>query len=310
MSEFAGNTLNSTGASAKLNPLKFVGLGFLFLILVVLFTLTKIPETRVTSLLQSYVQSELDPYEIYLTDRGRSLSLFTGIKYTLDHPTLELADQTRIELDDLEVRPNLLSLFTGRFGAKATLHQSGAELVMNAAASRSKVETDINLKEIDLGKFGVLGFAGLKGSGLVSGKVTVDGSVTDFASFNGTIDLKLKKLKLDEQRFMGFAIPETRVAEGTILIEIKNGKLVMKNVQIGRQSDDLNATVTGDITLNRNLNASALNLRTVFAISDKLRGALSLLEGLIAPAKQSDGHYAYKMTGPVGQANAFPDPQK
>jgi type II secretion system protein N len=310
MSEIAGETLGSSRNAAKLNPLRFLGLGVLFLILVCLFTLTKIPETRITSLLQSYVQSALDPYEIYLTDRGRSLSLFTGIKYTLDHPSLELADQTRIDLDDLEVRPKLLSLFTGRFGAKATLHQSGAELVMNAAASRSKIESDLDLKDIDLGKFGVLGFAGLKGSGLISGKISVEGTVTDFASFNGIIDLKLKKFKLDEQRFMGFALPETHISEGTILIEIKNGKLVMKTVQLGRQTDDLNATLTGDVTLNRNLNASALNLRAVFAISDKLRGALSLLEGLIAPAKQSDGHYAYKMTGPLGQANAFPDPQK
>jgi hypothetical protein len=80
-------------------------------------------------------------------------------------------------------------------------------------------------------------------------------------------------------------------------------------VRLGRQNDDLTAAVTGDLALNRNLNASVLNLRVTFGTSEKLRSSLSLLESLIAPARQADGQYAYKMTGPAGQPNVIPDPQ-
>ena len=310
MSEISGSALEPNRAESRPGILKMIALSVLFIALVVILSITKIPETRVTGLLQGYVQSALDPYDIYLTDRGRSISFLTGIRYRLDHPALEMADQTRIELDDLEVRPKLMSLLTGRFGMKASLHQGGAELVMDAAATRNKVEADIDLRDVDLGKFGVFGFAGLKGSGLVNGKITLEGGVTDLASFNGLIDLKLKRLRLEEQTFMGFKLPDTTLTDGTILIEIKNGKLIMKTVQLGRQTDDLNATLTGDLTLNRNLNASALNLRAVFSMAGKVKSSLSMLEGLIAAAKQADGRYAYKMTGMLGQPDVNPDPKQ
>ena len=310
MSEISSGTMSPASPAARPGILKMIALSILFLVLVLVFSIAKIPESRVTALVQGQVQSALDPYDIYLTDRGRSLSFLTGIRYRLDHPALEMADQTRIELDDLEVRPKLMSLLTGRAGAKATLHQGNAEMTLDAAASRDKVNADIELKDIDLGRFGVLGFAGVKGAGLVSGKITLDGGVNDLASFNGLIDLKLKKIRLDEQSIMGFKLPEAVIGEGTLLIEIKNGKLVMKSVQLGRQSDDLSATLTGDLTLNRNLNASALNLRAVFSLSGKLKSALSMLEGLIAAAKQADGRYAYKMTGILGQPDVNPDPKQ
>ncbi len=300
----------SDSALTKPSPIKIAALSTLFVFLVILFTILKLPEARITGLLQSYVQTALDPYGIYLTDRGRSLSLLTGIRYSLDHPTLELPDQTRIELDDLTVKPNFLSLFSGRFGANAILHQGSSMLDLDAFARKDKIESQVNLKEIDLGKFGILSFAGLKGSGLISGATHLDGSVNDFSSFNGNIDLQIKNLQLEEQNLMGFKLPAIRVASGTLAIDIKNGKLIFKNVVVGKTGDDLFGTVTGDITLNRYLNSSLLNLRITFGVSDKVRGALSLLESMLEMAIQTDGRYAYKLTGPLASPMGNPDPQK
>ncbi len=310
MSEATPGTLSAGEAPARFRVIRTTGLVFLFLALVSILTITKIPEQRLTGLVQGFVQSALDPYDIYVSDRGRSLSFFPRIEYRLDHPVLEMADQSRIELDDLSVRPNLLALFTGRAGARALLHQGAAELAVDASGNRNRIDADVSLKEIDLGKFGVLGYAGIKGTGLVSGTLAIEGGISELSSLNGAIDLKLKNLKLDEQSIFGFKIPETLVSEGSILIEIRSGKLFMKQVRLGRQNDDLTATVTGDLALNRNLNASVLNLRVTFGTSEKLRSSLSLLESLIAPAKQADGQYAYKMTGPAGMPNVVPDSQK
>jgi type II secretion system protein N len=237
----------------RFRAIRMTGLVLLFLFLVGILTVFKIPEQRLTGLLQGYMQSALDPYDIYVSDRGRSLSFFPRPEYRLEEPVLEMADQSRIELDGLSLRPNLLALFTGRAGAKATLHRGNSEIVIDGSGNPSRADAKVSLKEIDLGKFGVLGFAGIKGNGLVDGIMTIEGAISELSTLNGLVELKLKNLRLEEQSIFGFKIPETLVSEGTIQIEIRSGKLFMKRVQLGRQNDDLTATVTGDLALNRNL---------------------------------------------------------
>jgi len=312
MSDTLNSTLDSSSSRNSKSPARILGLGLLFLGLILIFTLFKLPEARITGLIQGYVQSTLDPFGIYVSDRGRSLSLITGVRYRLDHPTLELRDQTRIELDELEVKPKLLQLLTGRAGAGAVLRQGKSELILDAYAKKDRIESDMDLNDIDLAKFGVLAFAGVKGSGMISGKAHVDGALSDLATLNGNLDFKLKNVQLDEQMIIAFKIPSLSISEGTLNIEIKNGKLVMKNVQLGRQNDDISATLTGDIALNRYLNSSALNLRIVFSLSPKVltSSSLSFLESLLTSAKQSDGKYAYKLTGTLASPFGNPDPQK
>ncbi len=290
--------------------LRMIGLSLMFFVLILVFTLFKLPETKITALIQGYVQTTLDPFGIYISDRGRSLSFLTGINYRLDHPTLELRDQTRIELDELEVRPKLLSLLTGRAGASADLKQGKSRFHLDALAKRDRVEADIELTDIDLSRFGIFAFAGVKGSGIITGKSHLDGAPSDLASLNGGLDLKLKNVQLDEQMIFAFKIPSLSVSEGSVNVDIKSGKLLMKNVQLGRQNDDVVATLTGDIALNRNLNSSPLNLRVVFSFSPKVLASFSFIESIIAGAKQSDGKYAYKLTGTISAPFANPDPQK
>lgn len=310
MSEATGASLESTSQTTARSIPKMIGLGFSFLGLILFFTLFKLPEAKITALIQGYVQSSLDPFGIYISDRGRSLSLITGLRYRLDHPTLELRDQTRIELDELEVRPKLLSLFTGRAGASAVLRQGKSEILLDLLAKRDFVEADLDLNDVDLSRFGLFAFAGIKGSGTITGKSRVTGSPSDLATFNGAIDLRLKNVQLDEQMIIAFKIPSISVSEGTVNVEIKGGKVLMKNVQIGRPSDDVTLAITGDVALNRNLNSSPLNLRVLFSLSPKTLSSLSFMESLIASARQADGKYAYKLTGPLSAPFPNPDPQK
>ena len=100
------------------------------------------------------------------------------------------------------------------------------------------------------------------------------------------------------------------VNEGVIDAAIDHGKILMKQVQIGKGSDDLQISLTGDIGLNRNINSSTLNLRTIIGFSDKLKQSLSLLDSLMGAAKQDDGKYVYKLTGSFMAPYPVPDSKK
>ena len=290
-------------------PIKIIGLSGLFIFLVLLFTVTKLPQTKLTNLIQGYLQQGLDPYGIYITDRGRDLSVWRGFRYLLTQPTLELADQTRVELDELEFSPRFLSLFKGQLGGSLILRQGPAHIEAIGSGRGDHVDASVELDQVDLGKFGLLSFAGgLKGTGLISGSTHVEGSLSDLPTLIGLIQLKLKKLRIDEQTLLGFQLPTLNVAEGNIEMSIEHGKLLMKNVHIGKASDDVQIVVTGEITLNRNVNASQMNLRAVLGFSEKVKATITLLDSIMAPARQLDGTYAYKLTGALSSPMPMPDP--
>jgi type II secretion system protein N len=305
------STLES-GANARQAPKasRMIGMAALFIVLVILMTLTRLPEAKITSYIQGMVQTALDPYGVYLSDHGRELSIWKGMAYRLDHPVLELADQTRIEFDDLTVKPSILGLLSGKLGVEAELHQGPASIGLSANGKSDKINAQINLENVDLGKLGVFAFAaGIKGSGLVNGSVNIEGSLNDFGTLNGDIALKLRKLHTDEQNLMGFALPALNISEGEITIPIQSGKLQLKKVELGKGMDDLRLSLTGTLALNRFLNASQIDLRAVFAFSDKVKQSLSILESLLGSAKTSDGRYAYKLTGQLGSPIPVPDPK-
>jgi type II secretion system protein N len=300
---------NSSDTPPKKSAVKIGALSLLFIFLVLLLTILKLPQVRITNLLQGYVQLALDPYGVYVTDRGRELSTLHGFRYTLDHPTLEFADQTRVELDSLVVSPNFAPLLKGRMGVNAVLRQGPASVTLDGAGRADKIDAKLDLDHVDIGKFGLLAYyGGLKGSGQITGTTQIEGALSDPTSLTGSIDLKIKNLKLDEQNVMGFQLPALMVSEGAIDIDIHGGKLVIKNVHLGKDNDDLVLALTGDITLNRFVNASQLNLKTNFSLSDKVKQSLALLDSLLGGGKLADGRYAFKIGGTLGAP--FPQPDQ
>lgn len=290
-------------------PSRAVPLTILFVFLLLVFTLLKLPQARITSFIQGYVQSALDPMGIYLSDRGREISILKGFVYRLDHPTLELSDGTRIEMDEMVVSPSLLTLLKGKVGATMTMTQGTATIEFTGTGRGDQVDATIKLDQVDINKLGAFAYAGMKGSGTVSGNVHIDGSLNDLTTLNGAIQLKLKKLRFDEQNLMGFQLPTMNVSDGTVELSIDHGKVVAKNVAIGKGADDIQATLTGDMTLNRFVNGSSLNFRAVLGLSDKVKQSIAILDSILGPAKQADGKYAYKLTGSLGAPFPVPDPK-
>ena len=312
----------STGEmpSKSFSLLSKIGLTFSFLGLLILFTLLKLPQAKITSLIQGVVQSQLDPLGIYITDHGRELSIWKGFEYRLIQPTLELPDMTRIELEEIVVSPKLLSLLTGKAGASVEITQAVeksaaktdlAKINLEGTIRGDLVNATVDLHSVDLGKFGVLAFAaGLKGTGTLNGNIHVEGHLADLTSLTGNVNLKLAKVRIEEGKVFFLSIPDINVTEGTIDARIESGKVVIKQFQIGKPFDDLDIGVTGDLTLNRNLNSSMMNLRASIGFSDKVKQKMSMLDALMMEAKQPSGKYVYKLTGTMQNRMAIPEPKK
>ena len=308
MTEETMSALESTDPSSKMKKnIKRVGYVCGFLFLLIFFTIAKLPQTKITNLIQGYLQVGLDPYGIYMTDRGRDFSIWRGFQYKLTQPTLELSDQTRVELEEMTASPSLLPLFKGQMGGHVEIKQGASSLILDGSGRSDKINATVKMDELDIGKFGLLSYAGgLKGGGKLTGEAHVDGGLADLTSLSGLIQMKLKKLFLEDQNLMGIALPPINISEGTIDINIEKGKLQMKTVQIGKPSDDIQITLTGDITLNKNINASVLNLRAVLGFSEKLKQSLTLLDSIMGSARQPDGRYAYRIAGNF--SSPFPTP--
>ena len=290
---------------------KKIALGFFFVMLLVFFTLTKLPQSKITALIQGMVQTSLDPYGIYITDHGRELSIWKGFEYRLNQPSIELPDQSRIELDSLVISPKIASLFTGKIGAVLEVVQEKSKLNIEGTIRGDLVDGTLKFDAIDLGKFGLLSFAGgIKGGGQLTGDIHIDGHLADLPSLAGNIDLKLKHIHLEDQNLFGFHLPDMDVNDGIINATINQGKVSMKQFVVGKGNDDLQLTLTGDISLNRNINSSNLNLRAVIGLSEKVRQSIPLLDTLLGSAKQGDGKYVYKLTGSFMAPMPMPDPQK
>jgi type II secretion system protein N len=307
MTPETGDTGMEAPHSAGKGVLKILSMSLVFISLIVFFTILKMPRSRVTDLIQGYIQAALDPSGIYIRSMDRTLDLFPVPKYRLDHPVVELSEQTQIEFDALEVRPSPLKLFTGAIGGQAMIRQGKGDLTLDGALRKNSISFEALLNEIDLGKIGAFSFAGIKGGGSLNGKIQIDGSPADFTVMNGVLDLKMKNVNIEEQSIFGFKVPPVLLSDGTVAADLKAGKLSLRNVALGRQNDDLLVTASGDIMLNRNLNSSLLNLRITLALSDKLKSAFSFIDMVLSGSKQKDGRYAFKLTGPLAQPTMLPE---
>ena len=154
---------------ASTSFIKKIGLAIIFFALLLFFTLTKLPQSKITSLVQGYVQSGLDPFGIYISDHGRELSIWKGFQYKLIQPTLELPDQSRVELEEMVVSPKILSLFTGKVGAVIDITQILDRTPTKTELSKIHIEgtgrgdlinATITIESLDVGKIGILSFAG------------------------------------------------------------------------------------------------------------------------------------------------------
>ena len=300
-------------ASKAKRIIRAVSWTFLGLLFLTVFTLMKLPEERLKNYIQGSVSAALAPRGITLSAGNTHLSFGIGITYVMNDVTLSFPPpDASAHIDKIEVSPSLLPLLIGRIGGKVWLRNSDGKAVGSFSMKGSQMSASFDATKLDIGKLGLLpALAGVKASAIVNGTVDFSGDMNEPRNDSGQIDLQLDKIVFDQQSIQGFSIPRVFISEGKIEVSVENGKATFKTVRLGKSdTDDIRASVTGDLTLGKIIDASTINARTTLSFSQNFMhsfGSFSLLESMaLAPGKQADGSYAFNLTGQLGSLQANP----
>jgi type II secretion system protein N len=284
------------------------------------FTLLKLPEDRVRAYVQGSINEALANQGITLSAAQSYMSIGLGLTYTMKDVTLSFPQPSEpAKLDQMSVSPSLVSLIMGNISGNATVLTQGAGKLTASfsfprapKAGSTPVSLDIDLQQIDLGSLGVLRIAaGMQGGAVVNGNVVLKGDVSVPSTLEGHTHLDLTHVVLDAQNIMGFSLPRLAVSEGKADISFEKNKMLFKTLKLGKgPSDDIRATITGDLTLGHSWSQSTLNAKADFSLSDTIlkSPSLALVGALLSQGKMPDNSYSYKLVGPIN--NLMPTPAK
>lgn len=291
----------------------FRGAGwFIFgLACLVVFTLIKIPEARLKNFVHGSISAALAPQGITFSAGESHVSIGFGIYYEMKDVTLHLPEpHPVVHIDEVEFTPSLLPMILGKMGGKVRVYNGDGYLKasFSSAGSAAQPLKDLNVTfkagDLDLGKLGVLPIAaGVAGSlNLVSATGSLSGNPMDPSSLTGSVQAAFSGIRIDQQAIMGFSIPQLGISEGELDATIEKSKANVKNLRLGKAGnakDDIIANVSGEVLLGKTWNNSNLNIKTRFTFSEKILKAYALLGTLLAAGKQTDGSFAFNLTGPM-----------
>jgi len=293
---------------------RILGFGFLFLALLVVFTLVKVPQPKIHAWLLGTLNQQMNPMGIQISAEKGHIELGLGLKYDMTGVQLTMMDTQKVmKFSHLEVAPNVIGpLLQGKVGARFLLEQGAGSIRGAVKAKNDEFDVDIQLEDLNLGKMGVLPFAlGLDGTADVKGTISLSGSPKEASAMTGKIQLNLAKIVIDAQKFKGFDIPRTAIADGAFDIDVSGGKATLTTARLGKPggADDLQGSASGDIKLNKLLDNSEANLHLKFGFSERYRQekTISLLDSLLGMFKKPDGSFGMRLSGPLYSVQPAPD---
>ena len=282
------------------------------LALLTFFTVMKLPEDRFHNYIQSQITAVLSDKGITYTAAESKIGIGFGISYSLKDVTLRLPPPNpELHIDRIEASPSILQLIFRKFAGDFRLENQGGKLTGSFSMKMRGPEIAFNFdaNKLDLKKIGAFQFLPVTGTAILDGTASLSGDMNTPTTLNGEGAIALSKLKVDNQTVTGFPIPAVSVSESKFDYSIEKGKLHIKTLRIGKSgnsADDIHATVTGDITLARQLEMSNLAVRAKFNLSQNILKPMILLEAMLAPGKQPDGGYAYDFNGPLSSPGYSP----
>ncbi len=295
--------------------LRWLGFASLFISLLLVFTIMKIPQAKVQGWVVGTLNQQLAPAGLQLSADEGKIGFGLGVSYEMANVRLtKTANQKSLKFARLEVAPSILiPLLQGKVGATFRLEEGSGVIAGDLYKKGDDVEASIAIDGVNLGKMGILPFAaGVDGTADIRGTIEIAGNPAQVSSLAGKIDLAIAKLTIDGQKIAGFDIPRTSISDGIVNIGIGGGKATITTLRLGKPggTDDLNGTVTGDIKLNRSLDASELNLKAKFGFSERYRQekTISLVDSLMGGFKAPDGNFSMAFQGPMYGAQPMPSP--
>jgi type II secretion system protein N len=277
----------------------------------IVFTFLKLPEDRVKGLIQGNLSAALASKGVTLTADQTSMGILFGPSYVMKDVTLTFPPPAApAHIDKIEIAPSFSALLTGKLGARVSIENGDGKIFLLGSVRGTKASVRFEADKMNLGKIGLFYLlSDINGSVTLTGKGAFSTNTDALNETDGELQLDLDKIVIDQQSISGFPIPKLAVSTGRIELDINQGRGTLKTLTIGKKgslSDDVMATVAGDITLAKTLAASTTNLHANFALSQSLLKSFSLLEAILGNAKQPDGSFSYHLTGPLLAPNATP----
>ncbi len=301
-------TPSPSRAKTILKNLAWTGFAILCLIL---FTLFKLPDDRLKSLIDSQISSALSQRGITYTASDTKLSFFLGVTYTLKNVTLNFPTPTPAgHLDKLQVSPSLIAYLLGKVGGTFKISTSHGSLDGSFSTKGSRFSASFNSKKFDLSNIALFPMmADVQGTGILDGTASVSGDFSIPNTLQGNLNIQLNKVIIDPQLIDGFSIPQVNLSEALAEVTFDKGKAILKTIRFGKQgnpADDIQGSITGDLLLGKIWDSSNLNLKARFSISENIKKSFVLLDTLLGAGKLADGSYSFSLTGPLSSPNSTP----
>lgn len=309
--EQPGTQTTATPLSRARRMLKLSGwVGFSLSCLIV-FTVLKLPTQKLDQTIQASISAFLAPKGMSLQAAQSGLKMGLGLSYQMTDVTLQLpGDAPPTKIEEIVLKPSLLSLLIGRMGGHLSIQSGKGSMDADGGLSGNSVDADVTFRSLDLGKLGLLPvLAGIRGGAVVSGTAKVKGDIAIPSTLEGKIDLKLSPFVMEAQSIQGFALPKLMISESEISARIERAKVVLGTVRLGKPGnalEDVQATLTGDIALGKQWEASLLDIKARFSFSENVTKSLILLDALLGAGKQADGSYGYSLTGSISAPLPMP----
>jgi len=273
----------------------------------IFFTLLKLPEDRIKAYIDGTISAALAKKQIsFSTTEGR-LSILFGISYTMKDITINFPPpHPPVHIDKIEVAPSLLSLIFSNYGGKLWLENGKGQLSASFSLKNTLFSASYKASKLEIQKLGVLPFlAGVQVAGTLDGNGSFSGDYANPTALEGEGALTFTQISTEPQSIAGFSIPPLSISDAVVEVKAEKGKAVIKTLRVGKPTptkgkvDDIQAAVTGDVTLAKQLDNSQLNLKIHFTFSENILKSFVLLDTILGAGKQGDGSYSYTLTGPL-----------
>jgi type II secretion system protein N len=294
----------ATPITRQKKMLKIAAYVVIFFISLVIFMIMKIPDSAVTNITLTQLNSNT-PYSWRADKVGFRFFFLPHLFFEKLELEPKFQVGTGLSVTSMSLYPSILSLiptggpnFRGSFSAEAYQGQfNGSFKLGNTTALDAEVEN------LDLAKFSPLSQSGIDMKGIITSLVAdLTMESQKLSRSDGTIRGTGKNLVFDPASLqLPIALPVMDLGPMEFQAKILRGKMKIEKLQLGGPTKDLELRVEGDIQLSEPTAYSRVDLHLRLKPSDKILRAVPSLQGMLTSlaAKRSDGFYGMKLSGTI-----------
>lgn len=290
--------------------LKGVAYTLFFLFCLAVFLVWGFPVERIQSLIEREASKALG---MKATVSELSMLFPNGVEASAVRLTKEEEDGKPgfgLLATDVSARIGILGIITGSRDISFSAGLLSGTIEGDLRLDENAQEIAAKIQQLDLAKLPLLSDKiGLPVNGKVQGQVELELNPKDFKAARGTIAIAVEKAGLGEGKLQlpvpgfsgGLTVPPINLGKILAELEIGKGRADIKTLQV--RSEDVEATVEGNLNLQKRLDQSMANLKVKFKLTDDFLNRNPKFKDLIQMAglpRGPDGMSTYNIYGNIG----------